>query len=519
MAEINSRRAYQRALLIPLSLALGFLLVTFLALAYVQSWHAEKQVRAQSLQAIDRALHLAVDRDSDKLEALLKVLLEIEVLQTQFRQRDRNALQASSEELFLRLRNEHDVTHFYYMTPEREMFLRVHHSQRFGDTIERSTLMKAERTKSVAAGLELGKLGVFTLRVVSPWWDQAHNLLGYVELGMEIDKTLAQLHALSGVELLMLVKKEHLKRNNWEDGMRMVGRTPDWDRYPDHVLVGQTDAANPELLQHCHLFSTDDSHAAGRPHEVTVGDRIIECSELPMRDFAGSNVGSMMIMRDLTEKRMGEYWLIGTMLGIVLLVWLVIMLSAKNVVNQVYDRLIRTVTERDSYRKQSQHDALTELLNQTAFYQALERDIEGCRTSDRTLTVLMIDIDHFKKVNDTYGHLAGDAVLRGISRLLSESARPRDSVARYGGEEFAIILPQTTLADAYRVAERIRASADAKEFVVAGSTLHVTLSIGIANFPQDGSTSEQLVGAADSALYRAKERGRNRIVVAPDEHA
>lgn len=513
MAEINTRRAYRNALLIPLSLALAILMLTILVLAYQYNQRDHAETRAHALQAVDQALRLAVDRDSDKLGALITVLLDNQTLQTHFRQRDRSALLASTQGLFQRLREEHGITHLYFMTPVREMFLRVHQPFHFGDTITRKTALEAERTQSLVSGLELGVHGVFSLRVVAPWWDQAHNFLGFVEFGMEIDKTLAQLHELSGVELLMLVEKKYLDRQKWEEGARLIGLASDWDQYPAHVLVGRTRGADPNLLRYHRFSGTIVSATAGRPYEVVVADRVIEFGEVPLRDFAGNAVGVTVILSDLSEKRAMEHQFIGRLLGAMLLVWVLLMLVAKSVVDHVYDRLRHTVTERDSYQQQSQHDSLTELLNQTAFYHALDRDLEGCRKHGRELTVLLLDIDHFKQVNDTYGHLAGDAVLRDISSLLRDSARPRDSVARYGGEEFTIILPQTNIEDALRVAERIRESVEKREIVTAGHSLRVTLSIGLASFPHNGETSNQLVGAADHAMYAAKVAGRNRVAV------
>ena len=127
----------------------------------------------------------------------------------------------------------------------------------------------------------------------------------------------------------------------------------------------------------------------------------------------------------------------------------------------------------------------------------------------------MIDIDHFKRFNDSYGHEAGDAVLRDLAKTVQAQVRAEDIASRYGGEEFILILPETEMDAARECAERIRAAAGSMQIQMHGKTLErIRLSIGIAWFPQHGSSAELLVRAADGALYRAKENGRDQVVIA-----
>ena len=124
----------------------------------------------------------------------------------------------------------------------------------------------------------------------------------------------------------------------------------------------------------------------------------------------------------------------------------------------------------------------------------------------------MIDADHFKAVNDQYGHLTGDQVLKEISNIIQENVREIDIVGRFGGEEFCVILPDTELGGSQVVAERIRKSAQKRVIKAYDSSLHVTLSIGLAVYPSDGKVLEELMDKADWALYRAKSQGRNCVV-------
>jgi diguanylate cyclase (GGDEF)-like protein len=159
-------------------------------------------------------------------------------------------------------------------------------------------------------------------------------------------------------------------------------------------------------------------------------------------------------------------------------------------------------------------DGLTGLLNRRTFNAQLQGRLREAQRYDRPLSLLLLDVDHFKKVNDTYGHPAGDAVLRGIAGLLQKQARETDIVARYGGEEMALILPETEAPGAQAIAERIRRAAAAVTHPSEQGAIQVTVSIGLATWPGPGESAEAILEAADKALYRAKQGGRNRVACA-----
>ena len=166
-------------------------------------------------------------------------------------------------------------------------------------------------------------------------------------------------------------------------------------------------------------------------------------------------------------------------------------------------------------------DELTGLANRRRLTTELEREIQRSDRHARAVAVLMLDVDRFKHFNDTYGHPAGDAVLKRLAHILRDSTREVDTVARYGGEEFLVILPETAAAGAALVAERIRTSTERDRFTPdAGSAeISVTVSIGYAVFPEHARTPETMIEAADQALYRSKEGGRNRVTSAEGPRA
>jgi two-component system cell cycle response regulator len=170
-------------------------------------------------------------------------------------------------------------------------------------------------------------------------------------------------------------------------------------------------------------------------------------------------------------------------------------------------------------REMALQDELTGLANRRALEQMLAEEVTRALRHGRPLSIVMADVDHFKTINDTYGHRAGDEVLRELARILGQNLRSIDRAARYGGEELLVMLPETPSAEAHYVAERVRTAVEGHAFVVDPEdeepplSLHVTASLGIASLPDDADSPERLVEIADQALYDAKHQGRNRVVV------
>jgi len=157
-------------------------------------------------------------------------------------------------------------------------------------------------------------------------------------------------------------------------------------------------------------------------------------------------------------------------------------------------------------------DGLTQVHVKRYLLEALDKELMRARRHQRELSFLMIDIDHFKKINDVHGHLAGDHVLKEVARLMQQRIRRDEVLARYGGEEFAIILPETTLEGGCALAEGLREKIEESRFVFQGETIRVTISIGAAMLIEEHRTSLDLIKKADEKLYEAKRAGRNRVL-------
>jgi len=158
-------------------------------------------------------------------------------------------------------------------------------------------------------------------------------------------------------------------------------------------------------------------------------------------------------------------------------------------------------------------DSLTHIFTRRYWFQRCNEELERSKKFNYNLSCLMIDIDRFKDINDTYGHLVGDAVLVAVARVIKENIRQIDIQGKYGGEEFCVILTETDVQESQFVAERIRQALQDTSIQAYDETLRVTISIGIAGFPNDSQDLTALVDKADQALYQAKETGRNRVCI------
>lgn len=495
----------QTAFLVPLVTSFVAILCIWVAVLYV---HERREVVLETEREhalMQRMYRDDIEHDAYMLNAVMEVIQRDATLRSALARRDRESLLQLSSPVYQMLRRKFGITHIYFSTPKRKIILRVHQPEHYGDVIDRFTSMEAERTGTTSYGLELGPLGTFGLRLVAPWYENK-RLLGYVELGMEIDHVVHTVQAFMGTSVFVLISKQHLNREEWMAGMRMLGRPPEWDRFPDEVLVSQVmETIPPELA----------APPADRPPAKDVVSELnqmitdYKAVYIPLADAGGHVVGRMVALVNVSKSHasLRKALFNGVAIG-VLIVTLVVW---------IFYRLARRVgrhIERDEevMRRLATHDGLTGLYNHRMFYALLEEELLRTKRFNRPLSLLMIDIDHFKGVNDTHGHQAGDTILHDLSELLSREARGVDRVCRYGGEEITVMLPETDVDAASVIAERLRAAVEAQSFDIdQGNTLRITVSIGVATWPNHANNVQALVAAADAALYAAKQGGRNRM--------
>jgi diguanylate cyclase (GGDEF)-like protein len=455
----------------------------------------------------------SVRRDAQVLRTLMDVLSRDEMLRSALTRKDRVKLLARAAPIFEDMKRSYGVTHFYFTGPDRVNILRVHQPDRYGDVIDRVTTRLAEQNGASAYGVELGPLGTFTLRFVTPWYNKSTgSLLGYVELGMEIDSVLKDIGDFFHADVFILIRKQFLDRKKWEEGMHVLGRGTEWDRFPNVVLSTQTVREVPgTLARQIMIGKVENTVTAmdllqGRlPSQPLFLPLQIE----PLQDVAGRTVADLVLLvdrsQDFDSARQEAFFGILTsgVGGVLLFIFFY----------RLVGRIGRRIEENErTLQDLATRDGLTKLYNHSMFYSILNNEILRAKRFGHALSVLMLDIDHFKQINDAHGHVVGDRILERLARAIQQSARSLDSVCRYGGEEFCIILPETDAAAALRAAERLRTEVEQIDFDLGGGqTTNVTISVGGASLSEQASSSIKLTKKADAALYAAKEKGRNRV--------
>jgi diguanylate cyclase (GGDEF)-like protein/PAS domain S-box-containing protein len=221
--------------------------------------------------------------------------------------------------------------------------------------------------------------------------------------------------------------------------------------------------------------------------------RYLDLRVTPLYDKDQLLNGRLMVFRDITERKQVEKRL-------------------RYVNDRLQTQLIEIGVLQSKLREQAIRDPLTNLFNRRYLEETLERELARAAREDYSLCVIMIDLDHFKRVNDAYGHEAGDEVLKALALTLSEQCRRGDFACRFGGEEFMIVMPNITMDTAYERAENIRQSLNSLHVPYGQYNLTITISMGIACYPINGETREAILRAADQAMYGAKEAGRDHIL-------
>jgi PAS domain S-box-containing protein len=246
------------------------------------------------------------DEDAQLLKGFISLLQKDNDLREAWLAKDRKALLKFSLSIFDNIRQQHKITHFYFHDLDSICFLRVHNPLKHGDYIDRFTMHSAVRDGQTAYGIELGPLGTFTLRVVYPWQIDG-KLVGYIELGEEIEHITSELKETLDVELCLIINKSYLARDKWEEGMKMLGRQPLWNQFPDFVISGSTFAKLPPALSKYvkELSSCNDKEHLSRALKLTSNNRHYQGRFLPLIDANGRDIGCLVVHADITEEVSG----------------------------------------------------------------------------------------------------------------------------------------------------------------------------------------------------------------------
>jgi PAS domain S-box-containing protein len=283
---------------------LAALVVLLTVGAGVLLWQQQRQQLSQEISTltamVNRDFQVDLANQAAGLSMALQPIAADATVQKALQEGDADRLLAAWGPVFKTLHRNNSLTHFYFFDPQRVCLLRVHKPEKRGDLINRFTAREAERTGKTASGIELGPLGTFTLRVVQPVFSPAGTLVGYVELGKEIEDVL-RLRRTSGLELAVVVSKQHLSRQSFEEGQRFLQREADWDRLPHSVVIYASQGRLPDAFapivddpgRRLHADPEREIIAAGRDWRV---------SATALHDASGQAVGKLLVMKDITPE-------------------------------------------------------------------------------------------------------------------------------------------------------------------------------------------------------------------------
>ncbi len=381
-------------------------------------------------------------------------------------------------------------------------YLRMHRPSTFGDDLTgiRTSVELVNRTKAPVSGFEEGRIYNGYRYVYPLFLDDEY--LGSVELSVSMNTVLSTYKSIYGHDMQFILSREQMEKKVFDQEQ---GNYVDWEISSDFVLDKELSENNlfgyrVPLETARRIDKALRKHRAeGLPFAVFLKLQGVYqlITFLPIKNFEEKTVAYIFSL-DEAEKLKA----LRANFFIVILILTVLFMSTAGFTGYVF-------YSRNRIRKLARIDYLTRVPTRSVVYEEIEKEINRFRRYGKAFAVMIIDVDHFKKVNDTHGHVVGDKVLRKIAEILNLNVRSTDSLGRFGGEEFLVLLPETTLAQALAAAGNLRSAIEAHLFEDAG---WVTISIGVSQMEEKFSSSEQLVEQADKSLYKAKEQGRNRVI-------
>jgi signal transduction histidine kinase/CheY-like chemotaxis protein len=287
-----------KRILIPLGLTLLVLLMISVGSIYrLQRMHLDEKIRVH-LGEVGQLFQMKLGEDAKVLESLINLLQLDNNLQKAYQAKKRETLLYNAKPFFDAIRTKYQVTHFYFIDINKVCFLRVHNPSRYGDLVPRFTLADAMREDTPVYGIELGKFGTFTLRLVYPWRVNG-ELIGYIELGKEIEHLTVALKKALNVELFFTINKAFLNRTDWEEGLKMMGRNGDWKQFSEAVIIDKTMHKVPPTL---HEFINKNSYdELVTVFDVAIDDKQYRGGFIPIFDAGKRGLGRIMVLNDVSE--------------------------------------------------------------------------------------------------------------------------------------------------------------------------------------------------------------------------
>lgn len=448
-----------------------------------------------------------IESDAKAIQAIMSSLRVNKEFAAVFSTGDREHILNYVSPLYRELNSDYNITHFYFSDLDRVNIIRAHAPSRFGDTINRITTLNAESSLDISYGVELGKLGTLTLRVVSPWYSNEGEHIGYFELGMELDHIINRLKQVLGFDIELFIQKKYLNEEAWKDGMNVLKRNINWEEFNN--LVATKHIIHPVFRSFIQDGNVDNSFHKGAIISYEKEGSTFWLLSVPITDVDDQAIASLLILADTSfETNVAQETILKVSVAILFLVGLLLTLFLRQINKVIIDvsqdeQLLKTMASRDP---------LTNLFTRRVFNEHLKREILNAEKNNTSFSLALIDMDHFKNVNDTYGHNAGDIVLQKTGQHILSICRETDIACRFGGEEFVILVKSSNTVHIKLLVERIRKKIEDTPFDIGEKdSIYLTVSAGVSYYNKATDDSLGMISAADKALYTAKSNGRNCI--------
>lgn len=435
----------------------------------------------------------------------------------------RNTLHAYVQDGWNTWQSEQQFRQMHFVLPDGQSLLRMQQPDAHGDNLAaiRPMLMASMAGQRVLSGYEYGRLyGGF--RAAAPVLDHAaegkSRVLGVVEVGLSGEGIFQGMAAHFGIQSAVIINRDHTL-SHLDEQRRQTAQASQLKGCANCHLDTSTDLGAAQILE-----QLGDAQDYAEWTLMPLGGANMLVTALPLHDFQGQSEGLSPIGRILLWKNVDTYLSEGAQewksLLLANLAWLSITLAATYLLMlKAHGWLERRIEQQTSQisallaesREEANVDPLTLCRNRRYLMQRIEEHIATHERHGHVFSILMIDIDHFKEVNDRHGHLCGDEILRQVAEILKRLSRTSDVTARYGGEEFCILLPNSTLEGARLLAERFRLEVvRARQGLQCAQGWPLAISIGVAEH-RAGEDKDDLLQRADDALYASKHNDRNRV--------
>lgn len=346
---VASYNPVQHKLLIPFVAVLLMIVCGFCATLLKVHNNNQVEISKHMLGNLVRILDDNLVTQSDALGAIEDVLINDAVLTDALKAQDQSRLLTTYQVVFEQLRQKHGITHFYFHSPDRVNLLRVHKPEMCGDIINRFTVLEAERTGRTVSGIELGLMGTLTLRVVRPIFE-GDTLIGYLELGKEIEDILANIHSNDDDELAVSINKSAINRENWESGLVMLNRRGEWDQFPEQLLVYHSLERFPTEWEP--FVDKLDYSQSGSLTQVKSNGKTWRAAVIPLIDVSGAQVGKLLAFHDISQE-VSQFNRIIVIFTVTVLVILAVLVSFLYVMIRKTDRDIiaqaKNLTESETF--------------------------------------------------------------------------------------------------------------------------------------------------------------------------